>query len=294
MEDSLNFPPEAYLIGAQKAGTTTLAYLLDQHPRVAVSQPKEPHFFTHNWGKGLHWYKARFPDSLDLTLVDASTSYSMAPLPPGKGGSQAGRQLENVPERVFSVNPKAKFIYLLRDPVERTYSGYWHSVRTGREGQGFRAAFQSKPFYLDISDYYGQLSLWLNYFPLDSFLFVLFEDLKESAERTTKECFEFLGVGNDAPSVRFDSAKNPSFQNGQVGRKINRLLIEYPFLSKHLGVLRPLVPEVIRDRVRGTRAGFEPIPEMEEEDKHFLVEYFRERNRRLECLIGIPLDKWQG
>lgn len=42
---TMPFPPEVFLIGAQKAGTTTLAYLLSQHPNICVAKNKEPHFF---------------------------------------------------------------------------------------------------------------------------------------------------------------------------------------------------------------------------------------------------------
>jgi hypothetical protein len=65
----MSFPPESYLIGAQKAGTTTLAYLLDQHPHVTVARTKEPHFFTDNWDRGLGWYKKQFPDSPDACYI---------------------------------------------------------------------------------------------------------------------------------------------------------------------------------------------------------------------------------
>lgn len=288
------FPPDTYLIGAQKAGTTTLAYLLDQHPRISVSQPKETHFFTHNWDKGLEWYGTRFPEaSPNHALVDASTSYSMASLRSGAGGDLRGSALDNVPERVNSINPDAKFIYLLRDPVERSYSGYWHSVRTGRESRDFGKVLSQNNAYLDVSDYSGQLSLWLEYFPLESFLFVLFEDMKESPENTVAECFWFLGKEADV-SVRLDSAKNRSYNNTLTGRRINKLFIDRPRLAKSLTSLRPLVPQALREKMRERRTGSEPVPGMKQEDREFLVGYFRDKNRKLSELTGISLDKWQA
>ena len=58
----MSFPPEVYLIGAQKAGTTTLAYLLSQHPDICVAKNKEPHYFTGNSSKDLACYQKQFPN----------------------------------------------------------------------------------------------------------------------------------------------------------------------------------------------------------------------------------------
>src|SRR3954447_17800429 len=155
----MSFPPESYLIGAQKAGTTTLAFLLDQHPHLSIGETKEPHFFTDHWRKGLEWYRKQFPDSANTVCLDASTSYSMAPLTKG-WKHRDPKVYEGIPARVHSVRPDAKFIYLLRNPVDRTYSGYWHDVRMGVKNEPSKTALQRDPFYLDVSDYHGQLLRW--------------------------------------------------------------------------------------------------------------------------------------
>ena len=54
------FPPRAFLIGAAKSATTTLADLLNQHPHIFLSNPKEPDFFWINWDRGIDWYRALF------------------------------------------------------------------------------------------------------------------------------------------------------------------------------------------------------------------------------------------
>jgi len=304
----MRFPPEIYLIGAQKAGTSTLAYLLDQYPQITVSQPKEPHFFTHNWDKELDWYRAKFVGSPNSVLVDASTTYSMAPLRNNKDGTQPSgdlqgvSKLEGVPKKVFSVNPHARFIYLLRDPVERTYSSYWYGVRSGIESREFGAIIRNGSLRLDMSDYCGQLSLWLDYFPLDSFLFLLFEDMKESPEHAARECFEFiLGKGQDAPPVQLDSVRNQSYVNSRIGRRVynldrkrQKLFTRRPGLAKAWAYLASRIPRAITDRVHNTMIGSKPIPPMKEEDRDLLVEYFYERNRNLERLIGVSLEKWQA
>ena len=68
------------MIGAAKSGTTSLAHLLDQHPHLTVAEPKEPDFYTRHWGLGLDWYRQTFAGAEGDLLLDASTSYSSAPL----------------------------------------------------------------------------------------------------------------------------------------------------------------------------------------------------------------------
>ena len=60
---SNNFPPQAYLIGAEKAGTTTLAFLLNQHADIQLAESKEPNYFTYEWDRGIDWYRSCFPQS---------------------------------------------------------------------------------------------------------------------------------------------------------------------------------------------------------------------------------------
>ncbi|MGB3681955.1 MAG: sulfotransferase domain-containing protein [Rubrobacteraceae bacterium] len=283
------FPPEACLIGAQKAGTTTLAYLIDQHPQVAVVRPKEPHFFTHNWDKGLDWYEKKFPGPPGAVRVDASTSYSMAPLSKAYARSRQ-EDYKGVPGRVSSVNPNVKLIYLLRDPVERTYSGYWHDARMGGENRDFTTALLNNAFYLDVSDYHGQLLLWLQVFPLSSFFFVLFEDLREDPERVTRECWKFLGVNEEAGSAQLDLHENQSYQVSWAGRKMNRLATTYPAVR---ATLKPIVPKGVQKLLKTVKTGSMPIPPMKEEDRNFLLDYFREKNADIAALTNQSLDKWQ-
>ncbi len=212
----------------------------------------------------------------------------MAPLTEG-WKHRNPRVYEGIPAKVHSVRPDAKFIYLLRNPVDRTYSGYWHDVRMGVKSEESRTALQSDPFHLDVSDYYGQLLRWLDYFPLSSFHFVLFEDLKAHPHQVVDECFAFLGLGKSTTAIILDSAKNQSHQVGWVGRRVNQIEIAYPRLR---AVLKSSLPTGLKRLVGSVKAGSSPLPAMTEEDRRFLVEYFRERNQNLQKLIGTSLDGW--
>ena len=120
--------PTFFVIGAAKSGTTSLHYYLDQHPDVHMSREKEPNYFSfaHRPGGPKHVirdrraYKALF-DSPAPVRGEASVTYSFWPHPP------------DVAERIHAAVPDAKFVYVVRDPVERTLSHYRHRVVLGEE-----------------------------------------------------------------------------------------------------------------------------------------------------------------
>lgn len=158
--------PNVFLIGSMKSGTTYLSQLLAAHPAVFVSSPKEPCHFVDGkvlcgvwawaWEQG-YWrsvdrYLSLFAAAGEATVItEASTVYSQAPL------------FAKVPERILAFNPSARFIYVMRDPVERTISHYWHRVRWWGERRSMLSAIRSHPHYRDVSHYARQLQEYLRY-----------------------------------------------------------------------------------------------------------------------------------
>jgi hypothetical protein len=125
---------------------------------------------------------------------------------------------------------------------------------------------------------------------LSSFHCVLFEEMKERPHEVVNECFAFLGLDRPTTSIRLDSAKNQSHQVGWVGRRVNQIEIAFPRLR---AVLKSKLPPRIKTLIGSVKAGSGPLPAMAEEDRRFLVEYFREKNQNLQRLIGTPLDGWR-
>lgn len=277
--------PDVLLIGAQKSGTTSLAYLLDQHPSISVSDPKEPHFFTQNFSNGKEWYKQRFNSGNESICIDASTSYSMAPIKRKKFKEYH----DGVPKKVYEFNPHAKLIYILRNPVERIYSGYWHDFRVGRNRSKSFSELIRDPNYIhmDISDYYNQIQLWLQYYPLENFLFLKFEDFKRDYDNTIKKCFDFLGL--DYYKAHLGSPKNQSYYPSFMAKQLNSF-------SKNLAVtkVKRYIPNSILPKklIHKLKKGKKEIPEMEIQDKEYLYSYFLQSNKKLEKITGLPLNDW--
>lgn len=123
--------PSFIIVGAQKAGTTSLYNYLIQHPKIKSTLLKEVHYFDLNYHKPISWYETFFPlkKNDDSITGEASPYYMFHPL---------------ALQRIAKHNPDVKIILLLRDPVKRAISHYYHEVRLGREKLGIKEAFDAE------------------------------------------------------------------------------------------------------------------------------------------------------
>ena len=150
--------PTFVIVGAQKAGTTSLWKVVASHPDVARPNRKEVHFFDRKFDKGVDWYSGLFTLKPGQTQAGESTPiYMYDPV---------------VRRRMIDTLPDIKVVITLRDPVSRAYSHYWHTKRHGFEPHDtFEAAVAAEPerlanagiiqrgrwSYLDRGRYVGQL-----------------------------------------------------------------------------------------------------------------------------------------
>jgi len=178
--------PNLIIIGAMKGGTTSLHSYLDLHPQISMSQVKELNFFIAdkpNWSKGVQWYESNFAGDAKIR-GESSPNYTMCHL------------FRGVPERMYSVVPEARLIYIVRDPVDRIASHYVHECYKGREKQSISKALTDLEYnhYVLCSKYYMQLGQYLNCFPPSSILIMTLEDLYRDRHRTLQTVFRFLEV----------------------------------------------------------------------------------------------------
>lgn len=286
----MSFPPQIFLIGSQKGGTTYLANLLGQHPDICLAEPKEPDFFTQHWDKGISWYQERFKHCNAPLLLDASPSYSAAPLPCFGSNSSIPSRMAGVPARIKSVSPDAKFIYLLREPVKRTYSSYWHNVRGGYEKLPFREAIDKNSYYLRMGHYYEQIQLYFEFFKPEDFLILLFEDFISAPQATANKCFKFLGL-HEFNDFALEKGKNQSFGYAPFLNRINQRLASFGGLNKLAKSIKPMLPEIAVEAL--SKMVTRKIPPISIDDKNYLSDYFKDKNALLSERLGISLDKWK-
>ncbi|MGF1616390.1 MAG: sulfotransferase [Acidimicrobiia bacterium] len=188
--------PTYLIAGAMRCGTTSLNAYLREHPEISVGQPKEVHFFDENYERGTDWYLQHFPDSDESRAVgEATPSYLYFP---------------EVAERIATTLPDVKILLLLRDPVERAHSHYWHNRSVGREKLDFAKAIASEPrrlehsredrarySYLDRGRYGSQLENLLRFIPLERVLVQTFNELTSDPTTVYRRTCQFLGVADD-------------------------------------------------------------------------------------------------
>jgi hypothetical protein len=252
------FPPGAYLIGAQKSATTTFADLLAQHPDVVLSQPKEPDYFTGAFARGPDWYAERFAGH-DGVLLDASMSYTLCPFP---ARTKPGDPLVGVPARIHAQRPDARFLYVLRDPVARAWSAYWHAVRRGYERRSPAAALTVDSGYLAASSYGYQLERYLEVFSPTQFLLVDMTLFIERQDDVMRQCLNFLGVPERDFHFTAVGARNRSFTYSRTGTAIRRLIGGERMLKRASGWARRTLPAAWRDRL--ARAMTNEIPPLDD------------------------------
>jgi hypothetical protein len=121
------FLPHFVIVGAQRAGTSSLYSWLCAQPSVKPALKKEIHYFDVHYHKGERWYRSHYLLEREGVITGEASPYMLFhPL---------------APERAAADLPQTtKFIVLLREPVSRTVSGYWHEKTTGFETETFERA----------------------------------------------------------------------------------------------------------------------------------------------------------
>lgn len=202
--------PDFIIIGAQKSGTTSLFNYLSQHPQVRPSFTKEVHFFDggkdpsiDTYAKGIDWYRAHFPlhanKGHEVITGEASPLYLFNPY---------------APERIARDLPGVKLIALLRNPVHRAISHYYHEKRKNREPLPILDAFDAEKnrirsvlkqqnyknlsyinyTYLKRGHYAEQLERYLNLFSRNRILILKSEDFFSQPTAILSRTCKFLGV----------------------------------------------------------------------------------------------------
>ena len=197
--------PTFLVIGAQKAGTSSLHAYLEEHPGVVTARVKEVQYFTKYYIRGDGWYRAQFPLSRGRSLAvgEATAACLFDP---------------RSPERVFNFDPALRLVVLLRDPVGRAYSHFQMERRWGRETGTFEEALAAEerelPHVLELIRrqplaeppdgfartyavrglYAEQLERWLRYFDREQLLILLSDELDADPTATMQTVTAFLGV----------------------------------------------------------------------------------------------------
>ncbi len=235
-------PPHILILGAQKAGTTSLYNYMAQHPQIFPGYHKEIHFFdgglqqeADSYSKGPAWYRAHFPLKRKLGVngktLEASPLYLFHPL---------------APKRIREMVPQVKLIAILRNPTERALSHYFHEERGPMETLPVLEALQAEESRLDPilknkdyknnmfghysykkrGVYHEQIERYLKYFPREQILILNCEKFFSEPLDTLKRVFEFVGV-DSGYHIKDLKPLNVSSNRSKIDPEIYKYLDDY-------------------------------------------------------------------
>ncbi len=274
--------PNFLVIGAHKAGTTTLYEHLRRHPDVFLAAHKEVHYFSeHNWQRGRQWYESLFDDAGEARAVgEASPGYTCWPL------------FEHVPERAAALVPSTRLVYIVRHPIERLISHYRHDATFWDESQPIDDAVLDHRRYVSRSMYSLQIEQWRNAgYADDQILVITTEDLRDQEAETLARIFRFLGVD--------DSFRPPTVGevfNGGAGLRRPRGRVEALRRSGLHRTVRGMVPAAARQWLwRRMTVAVDPAlvnVTIRPETEATLRELLQPDLRRLRSYLSEDFDCW--
>jgi hypothetical protein len=267
--------PNFLIVGAMKSGTSTLRDMLAELDSVHIL-PGEAHFFSDDekYARGIDWYAEQFAGANGAIAVGEKTAtYSYLP---------------ECVERIHSHLPDVKLVWIFRQPVSRTYSHYWHSVKNGNERLSFPAAIEQEPQrvstdvwrgYQARSLYHEQVENYLRVFPRACMHFMLFEELLKSPLATMNALLTFLG----APELR----EPPAMQRSNETHIPRSRTVQW--LARRMFDRRTSPYNLVNRLNRRSEPGY---PRIDESTRARLLERFRDPTRRLAELTGLDLAAW--
>ncbi|MFD1676145.1 sulfotransferase domain-containing protein [Alicyclobacillus fodiniaquatilis] len=292
--------PNFFIAGAAKCGTTSLFRYIEMHPDVFMSRVKEPHYFcSHHFperfvGPGdqgfndntmrtFEAYQALFDPVEDQKIIGEASVYYLNFL--------------DVAQKIYDFNPSSKVIIILRNPIERAFSAYMHTVRDNRETLSFEKALQAEPerkknnyqplwWYREIGVYAEQVKRYVDVFGAHQVKIFLYEDLKR-ADVVVQDMLNFLDLSTD---YRIDT----TIRHNVSGNPKSRAL--YNFFAKPNAVkevIKPFLPRDFRKKLgqrakNMTLAREKPAAKTVQELKN----YFREDIINLQDVVHRDLSSW--
>ena len=272
------------IIGAQKSGTTSLAYQLTQHHDICFSIRKEPQYFstTKDWRKSLSTYSRLFNPKPGQLCGEASTSYTFLP------------EYQDTHFRLHAYNSELKLIYICRHPIDRIISQYTHDVLRGRVSDSFETEVLANPIYIDRTRYAMQVEPYLKLFPRENILLLIFEEFIANKEQTLARVAQFLDIPFSGFQGIDTTPKNASSISGHL-----KLFPGIHTARKIFYLLPPTLRVVSQKVLQGFGHRYfynvsDAKPEVSETFRTKLWEMLEDDIKKMEFLLGRSLDHIWG
>lgn len=271
--------PSIFLAGGQKCATTWLYYCLKEHPETFVPDQNIINFFNINYYRGLNWYSYWYKDvKKEKAIIDTTMTYMRDP---------------KVPQRIYNFNPNSKFIFSLRNPIDRAFSHYWHEKKKDKIDFDFdEALFYSNVGNYDLYEnwikpgfYYDHINRFLEYFNMEQMHFILFDEIKNNPHKVLKDLYAFINV---------DNSFNPSLVNQKINVAGNKKKKNTLFKFLKTLIPKPIVikiKSVLNQNKNNLKSEYKTG--INKNTKEALKKIYREELIKLEKLIKMNLEIWK-
>lgn len=276
--------PNFLVIGAQRCGSTTLHTILDEHDEVYVpTRRKELHFFDdeRNYARGIGWYEEFFPPSAAAAayraIGEVTPDYLFAP--------QAA-------PRIAALLPDCRLIVLLRNPVDRAFSGYLHHVRILNERRDFDQFFAEQVDARDRGFYTRQLQRFQALVAREQLHVMISEELFQEPRRVLERLAAFLNLSRAwreperLARIQANRSELPYFRSAflharQLGERLTNVGLDRAVTrAKEAGVTRLF--------------GRQPrVPRMPASSRRRLESLYRDEVLALEAFLGRSIEAWK-
>ncbi len=294
-----NSLPNLLIVGAAKSGTTSLHNYLNQHPEVFMSNLKEPHFLIIN-----KIGKQRILNGI-TNIINYKELFSEADKYKYRGESSVMYLLFHeisINKIKHLLGDKTKIIIMLRNPVERAYSGYQHVKRFNIQEDvlDFKTAwdisekryFENKEMtpasrYQELGLYYKQVEAFLK--QIKNVHIIIYDDYKKNLEVEMKKVFDFIGVER----IKINTEKRHMVGGWQwENEEMKKLMMQKSLLKKAVKILIPFkgIRKKIREKIQ--KENTSQVSRMNNDDRKMLNEFYKEDVKKLSELIGRDLNYW--
>ena len=266
--------PDFLIVGAMKAGSTTLMDYLVSHQDVGIPAEEINYFDKDsNFKKGAKWYSSWFKSYTTQKIIGEKTpAYCYDP---------------KAAKRIYEQNPNMKLVWIIRNPVKRTYSNYWHYIRIGKEILSVKECIELEDErikkdiykgYFKRSIYAEQVERFKTFFPMSQMHFIIFEEFVKNPDLGLKELSLFLDV------VPAEFTQMPLVSNS--GYKPFSIPAEY-YARQIFGY--GIIHKVVHNLNKFFGEKYTPIDEDLEET---LYNKFIPYNKKLASILGKDLSLW--
>jgi hypothetical protein len=264
------------IVGAQKSGSTSLRAFLGEQEKEIFVLNRELHFWNRDGqyqdGAGIDAYLENFANAKPNQIKgEKSPSYLVS---------------QEAPGRIHKHFPEVKIIAILRNPIDRAYSAYWHGRRVGAIettttfGESVRnfKINQGKPYgdLVTAGLYSKQIERYLNFFPLKQLHVISFESTLTQSDDELHGVLKFLlphsAIANQESQLAF-----PKRNVARASRfpKLNEAIFKSKLLSYST-----------KSRISKKSLVDLKVPEMLEDDRKFLQEIYVGENQALQSILG--------